>query len=181
MRKYSRSCVDKEFAAAEKLGIRLCFGRGSLDLGPEDGNNISSNLLQTVDEIIADSENAIKKYHDGSFNSMRNVILAPCPPFSSSKECYIKTAELARKYHVRLNSHLAETLDEEKWCKEKYNKRTLEFIQECNFIGGDVFFNHRGGTLPYIKYEIIFGYYENERNEKIWSQYRIRSGWLCEQ
>ena len=60
MRKYSRSCVDKEFAAAEKLGIRLCFGRGSLDLCPEDGNNISPDLLQTVDEIIADSEDAIK-------------------------------------------------------------------------------------------------------------------------
>ena len=68
MWKYSRSCVDKEFAAAEKLGIRLCFGRGSLDLGPEDGNNISPDLIQTVDEIIADSEEAIKKYHDVSFN-----------------------------------------------------------------------------------------------------------------
>ena len=108
MRKYSRSCVDKEFAAAEKLGIRLYFGRGILDLGPEDGNNISPDLLQTVDEIIADSENAIKKYHNGRFNSMRNVILAPCPPFSSSKECYIKTAELARKYHMRLNIHFTE-------------------------------------------------------------------------
>ena len=53
---------------------------------------------------------------------MRNVILAPCAPFCSSKECYIKTAEFARKYHMRLNTHLAETLDEEKWCKEKYNK-----------------------------------------------------------
>ena len=141
-RKYSRTCVDKEFSAAEKLGIRLCFGRGSLDLGPEDGNNISPELLQTVDEIIADSEDAIKKYHDGNFNSMKNVILAPCAPFCSSKECYIKTAELARKYKVRLNTHLAETLDEEKWCKEKYSKRPLELMQECNFIGNDVFFNH---------------------------------------
>ena len=70
---------------------------------------------------------------------MRNVILAPCAPFSSSKECYIKTAEFARKYHMRLNTHLAETLDEEKWCKEKYNKRPLEFMQECNFIGGMFF------------------------------------------
>lgn len=141
-RKYSRTCVDKEFSAAEKLGIRLCFGRGSMDLGPEDGNNVSPNLLQTVDEIIADSEDAIKKYHDRSFNSMRNVILAPCAPFCSSKECYIKTAKLARKYKVRLNTHLAETLDEEKWCKEKYNKRPLELMKECNFVGTDVFFNH---------------------------------------
>ena len=141
-RKYSRACVDKEFSAAEKLGIRLCFGRGSLDLGPEDGNNVSPDLLQTVDEIIADSEDAIKKYHDGNFNSMKNVILAPCAPFCSSKKCYIKTAELARKYHVILNTHLAETLDEEKWCQEKYNKRPLELMKECNFIGKDVFFNH---------------------------------------
>ena len=85
MRKYSRSCEDKEFADAEKLGIRLCFGRGSLDLGPEDGNNISPDLLQTVDEIIDDSEDAIKKYHDGSFNSMRNVILAPFALFVQVK------------------------------------------------------------------------------------------------
>ena len=69
-RKFSRIYVDKEFSAAEKLGIRLCFGRGSLDLGPK----VSSDLLQTVDEIIADSEDAIKKYHDGNFNSMRNFI-----------------------------------------------------------------------------------------------------------
>ena len=141
-RENSRLCVDKEFLAAEKLGIRLCLGRGSLDLGPEDGNNVSPKLLQTVDEIISDSEDAIKKHHDGSFNSMKNVILAPCAPFCSSIECYKRTAELARKYNVRLNTHLAETLDEEKWCKEKYNKRPLELMKECDFIGKDVFFNH---------------------------------------
>ena len=141
-KKYSKTVVEKEFAAAEQLGIRLCFGRGSLDLGPEDGNNVSDNLLQTVNEIINDSEDAIKKYHDNSFNSMKNIILAPCAPFCSSKICYIKTAELGRKYNVRLNTHLAETLDEEKWCLDKYGKRPLEFMKECNFIGKDVFYNH---------------------------------------
>ena len=137
-KKYSKTVVEKEFAAAEKLGIRLCLGRGSLDIG----DDISDNLLQTVNEIINDSEDAIKKYHDSSFNSMKNIILAPCAPFCSSKICYIKTAELGRKYNVRLNTHLAETLDEEKWCLEKYGKRPLEFMKECDFIGKDVFYNH---------------------------------------
>ena len=41
-----------------------------------------------------------------------------------------------------MNTHLAETLDEEKWCKEKYNKRPLELMKECNFVGNDIFFNH---------------------------------------
>jgi cytosine/adenosine deaminase-related metal-dependent hydrolase len=132
-KKYSKTVIEKEFAAAEKLGIRLCLGRGSLDIG----DDISDNLLQTVNEIINDSEDAIKKYHDSSFNSMKNIILAPCAPFCSSKICYIKTAELGRKYNVRLNTHLAETLDEEKWCLDKYGKRPLEFMKECNFIGKD--------------------------------------------
>ena len=61
------------------------------------------NYYQTVDEIISDSEDAIKKHHDGSFNSMKNVILAPCAPFCSSIECYKRTAELARKYN---NNHI---------------------------------------------------------------------------
>lgn len=141
-RNCSRLAVQKEFEAAEKLGVRLCLGRGSLDLGKDDGSNISEKLLQSVDEIIADSEDAINKYHDGSINSMKNIILAPCAPFCSSKEAYIKTAELARKKGVILNTHLCETKDEENWTMEKYKMRPLQLMKECGFIGKDVFFNH---------------------------------------
>jgi cytosine/adenosine deaminase-related metal-dependent hydrolase len=130
------------FDAAEKLGIRLCMTRGSIDLTKEEGGNIPEGLVQTIEETLAESEEAINKFHDNSLNSMRNVILAPCSPFCCTKELMKKTVELARRKGVRMHTHLCETKDEENWTLEKYKKRPLELMQEVGLIGEDVFYAH---------------------------------------
>ena len=138
----SKNVMKIEFGVAEELGIRLCCIRGSIDLTKEDGGNIPEGLVQTIDEIISESEEAIINFHDKKINAMRNVILGPCSPFCCTKELMKKTVELARKNNVRMHIHLCETKDEENWTKEKYNKRPLELMKEVGLIGEDVFYAH---------------------------------------
>ena len=138
----SQNVMKVEFGAAEKLGIRLCMTRGSIDLTKEDGENIPDGLVQNIEEILTESEDAINNFHDGKINSMRNVILAPCSPFCCTKELMKKTVELARKKGVRMHTHLCETKDEENWTLEKYKKRPLELMKEVGLIGEDVFYAH---------------------------------------
>ena len=86
-------------------------------------------MVQTVDEIIADSMRLIEKYHDASFGSMHRIALAPCSPFSVSPELLRQSAILARQYGVRLHTHLCETKDEENYMLEREGMRPLAFMQ----------------------------------------------------
>ena len=97
--------------------------RGSMDLSKKDGGLPPDSVVQTVDEIIADSARLIERYHDASFGSMRCIALAPCSPFSVSGELLRQSAILARQYGVRLHTHLAETKDEERFTLEKFGMR----------------------------------------------------------
>jgi len=73
---------------------------------------------------------------------MRRVALAPCSPFSVSESLMKRSAALARHYGVRLHTHLAETADEEIFCVETYGRRPLQLMQDCEFIGPDVWYAH---------------------------------------
>ena len=110
--------LGAQFAAAEELGIRMVASRGSMDLSRKDGGLPPDSVVQTVDEIMADSLKAIETYHDPRPGSMRQVVLAPCSPFSVSSELLRQSAILARQYGVRLHTHLCETKDEERWTLE---------------------------------------------------------------
>jgi len=99
-------------------------------------------VVQTDDQIMADSERVIQQYHDGSELSMRKVVLAPCSPFSVTQELMKETARLARRHGVRLHTHLAETRDENDFCMQVYGRRPLALMQDCEFIGDDVFYAH---------------------------------------
>lgn len=134
--------IDVQFNAAEKLGIRMHASRGSMSLSKKDGGLPPDSVVQTTDEILRDSERLIKKYHDNNFNSMRQIALAPCSPFSVTGELMKESAVLARKYNVRLHTHLAETIDEEDFTLEKFNMRPLEYMESLGWIGNDVWFAH---------------------------------------
>ncbi len=134
--------IGLQFEAAEKLGIRFSPTRGSMSLSKKDGGLPPDSVVQTHDEILKDSERIINKYHDSSEFSMRKVALAPCSPFSVTKELMRDSARLARKYGVRLHTHLAETRDENDFCIEMYGKRPVALMQECEFIGEDVYYAH---------------------------------------
>ena len=133
---------DHMSLAAEELGVRMFASRGSMDLSRKDGGLPPDSVVQTVDEIMADSVRCIEKYHDDSYGAMCRVALAPCSPFSVSAELLRQSAILARQYHVRLHTHLCETKDEENFMLQREGIRPLEYMARLGWLGDDVWFAH---------------------------------------
>jgi cytosine/adenosine deaminase-related metal-dependent hydrolase len=140
----NREChfIESQFEAAAQLGLRFCASRGSMSRGKKDGGLPPDTVVQDVDTILADSERLIQKFHDPQPNSMRRLVLAPCSPFSVTEELLRETAALARKYKIRLHTHLCETMDEEQYCLEKIGLRPLAYMEKCGWYGDDVWFAH---------------------------------------
>ncbi len=134
--------MDAQFGAADALGMRFHATRGSMDLSVKDGGLPPDSVVQTVDEIMKDSEDTVKKFHDPSRYSMHQVALAPCSPFSVSADLLRESAKLARKLHVRLHTHLAETKDEENYTLERFGMRPLEYMESLGWMGPDVWYAH---------------------------------------
>jgi 8-oxoguanine deaminase len=131
-----------QFKAAERLGMRFSPTRGSMSLSKKDGGLPPDTLVQTDDEILQDSERIIKHYHDESEFSMKKIVLAPCSPFSVTEDLMKESVKLARKYGVRLHTHLAETKDENDFCLQMYGRRPLKLMEDTGFIGEDVWYAH---------------------------------------
>ena len=144
---FPRQCAESDltgiqFEAADRLGMRFSPTRGSMSLSKKDGGLPPDTVVQTDEKILEDSERVIKKYHNPDPMAMHKVVLAPCSPFSVTKKCMLESARLARRYGVRLHTHLCETVDEENQCKAMYGIRPVELMQECELIGPDVFYAH---------------------------------------
>lgn len=134
--------IDAEIEAARRIGIRFHPCRGSMSVGESQGGLPPDSVVQKEDAILADCERLISKYHDPRPGSMLQVALAPCSPFSVSKELMRATAELARTHGLRLHTHLAETLDEERYCVERYGQRPLEFLAEAGWLDSNTWLAH---------------------------------------
>ena len=131
-----------QFKAAADLGLRFAPTRGSMSRSKKDGGLPPDSTVQDEDEILAHCEATIKRFHDPAPDSMRKVALAPCSPFSVSEELMRRSAELARKHGVRLHTHLAETSDEDDYCVQMYGRRPVRLMEDCGFVGPDVWFAH---------------------------------------
>ncbi|EOR27148.1 hydroxydechloroatrazine ethylaminohydrolase [Clostridium sartagoforme AAU1] len=140
--KAEETLIDEQFNSAKELGIRFHASRGSMNLSKKDGGLPPDSVVQKFDKILYDSERIIKKYHDASEFSMKQVVLAPCAPFNVTAELMKESAKLARKYNVRLHTHLAETKDEERYTLERFNMRPLEYMDTLDWIGSDVWYAH---------------------------------------
>jgi cytosine/adenosine deaminase-related metal-dependent hydrolase len=140
--KFGGDLMGIQFEAAEKLGMRFSPSRGSMSLSKRNGGLPPDSVVQSEKQILEDSARVIGRYHDSSEDSMRKIVLAPCSPFSVTKESMKETVKLAREHHVRLHTHLAETKDEEQYCQEKFGKNPLALMNDVGFIGEDVFFAH---------------------------------------
>jgi len=126
--------IDAQIAAARKIGIRFHATRGSMSVGKSAGGLPPDSVVQDEDTILADSERVVRKYHDPRAGSMLQVALAPCSPFSVSEGLMRRTAALAERLDVRLHTHLAETRDEETYCRERFGKRPLEFLDSVGWL-----------------------------------------------
>ncbi|WP_067549517.1 8-oxoguanine deaminase [Nocardia crassostreae] len=133
---------EAEVRAARELGVRFHPCRGSMNRGQSQGGLPPDEVVENREEILLNTEEIIRKYHDPSFDSMLRVAVAPCSSFSVSEGLMVDSAALARQYGVRLHTHLAETLDEEEHCIEQMGCTPVEYMERLGWLGDDVWFAH---------------------------------------
>ena len=135
--------LDDEIAAAQEMGVRFHPTRGSMSLGTSQGGLPPDRVVEKEARILQDSQRVIETFHDAGPRSMLRIRLAPCSPFSVSGDLMRESARLARSYQrVGLHTHLAETLDEERFCLQKFGKRPLDYAESVEWMGDDVWFAH---------------------------------------
>jgi cytosine/adenosine deaminase-related metal-dependent hydrolase len=131
-----------EVEAARELHIRFHPTRGSMDLGKSDGGLPPDQITEDRDAILRASADAIDRFHDPAPDAMVRIALAPCSPFSVTRELMRETAEYARTRGVRLHTHMAETKDEEEFCLELFGVRPVEYLEQLGWLGDDVWLAH---------------------------------------
>jgi cytosine/adenosine deaminase-related metal-dependent hydrolase len=134
--------LDDEIEAARAVGLRLHASRGSMSLGESQGGLPPDRVVEQEDYILRDTERLIDSYHDPAPGSMLQIVIAPCSPFSVTPDLMRQAADLARLRGVRLHTHLAETLDEERFCLEQFGRRPLGYAEDLGWTGSDVWFAH---------------------------------------
>jgi cytosine/adenosine deaminase-related metal-dependent hydrolase len=126
--------LGAEVAAAREVGMRFHPTRGSMSLSEKDGGLPPAAICQEEETILAESESAVQRHHDPAPGAMVRVALAPCSPFSVTQRLMVATAELAERLDVRLHTHLAEDVDEDAYCLEKYGCRPVDFFEEVGWL-----------------------------------------------
>ncbi len=134
--------LDDEIEAARAVGVRLHASRGSMSLGESRGGLPPDSVVEDEATILRDCQRVIEAYHDSRPGAMVRIVVAPCSPFSVTSGLMVEAAALARAYGVRLHTHLAETLDEERFCLERFGKRPLQYVEDLGWAGPDVWFAH---------------------------------------
>jgi cytosine/adenosine deaminase-related metal-dependent hydrolase len=125
--------------AAGTIGVRLHLARGSMDLGTSRGGLPPDRVVEDRDTILASTDAVADRWHDGE----RIVVtVAPCSPFSVTPELMTESAELARRRGLRLHTHLAETVEEQADCLERFGCRPVELMDELGWIADDVWVAH---------------------------------------
>src|SRR6476646_6270805 len=137
-----RDLFDTLVACASELGLRFHPCRGSMSLGESKGGLPPDSGVEDEDFILADTQGKIARFHDPRPGARCRVAVAPCSPFSVTPQLMRDSAALARRNGVRLHTHLAETLDEEQFCIERFGKRPTELMEDLGWTGNDVWFAH---------------------------------------
>ena len=137
--------LDDSIEAAQQIGMRFVATRGSMSVGQSAGGLPPDAVVEKEDAILKESQRLIEQYHDASYGSMLNIALAPCSPFSVSRDLMRESAKLARSFKdsgVRLHTHLAENDHDIAYSREKFNCTPAEYAQDLGWLGADVWHAH---------------------------------------
>ena len=130
--------VEAELQAARELGLRMVASRGSMDLGVSDGGLPPDEVVEDLDAILADTERLAALADD----DLVQIAVAPCSPFSVTTRLMEESAGLARRLGLQLHTHLAETVEEEAYCRELYGCTPVEYLERVGWLDGDVWCAH---------------------------------------
>jgi cytosine/adenosine deaminase-related metal-dependent hydrolase len=134
--------LDDSIEAAREIGMRFVATRGSMSVGASQGGLPPDRVVEREDAILADTRRLIERWHDRAHGAMVNVAVAPCSPFSVSRDLMRESAVLARAYGVRLHTHLAENDHDIAYSRAKFNCTPTEYAQELGWLGEDVWHAH---------------------------------------
>jgi len=134
--------LEAEVQAARELGVRIVASRGSMDLGVSDGGLPPDELVEDLDSVLADTERLARDVHEPGPGARVQIAVAPCSPFSVTKRLMTESAELARRLGLGLHTHLAETVEEEEYCRGIFGCRPVEYLEQVGWLEGDVWCAH---------------------------------------
>jgi 8-oxoguanine deaminase len=130
--------LEAEILAARELGVRIVASRGSMDLGESAGGLPPDAIVEKRDAVLARTEEAA-----GLADGVHvDIAVAPCSPFSVSRELMVESAELARRLGLRLHTHLAETVEEAEFCQELFGCTPVEYLEQLGWLAEDVWCAH---------------------------------------
>lgn len=136
------SRLDDSIAAARRIGMRFHASRGSMSVGQKDGGLPPDAVVEREDAILADTQRVIETYHDDGRYAMLRVVVAPCSPFSVSRDLMRESAKLARHYGVSLHTHLAENVNDVAYSHEKFGMTPAQYAEDLGWVGHDVWHAH---------------------------------------
>jgi cytosine/adenosine deaminase-related metal-dependent hydrolase len=140
---YPNGCkLDDSIHAAGEIGMRFHAARGSMSVGRSQGGLPPDSVVEKEADILKESQRLIEDYHDASHGSMLRVVVAPCSPFSVSRDLMREAAVLARQYGVSLHTHLAENVNDIAYSREKFGMTPAEYAEDLGWVGHDVWHAH---------------------------------------
>jgi cytosine/adenosine deaminase-related metal-dependent hydrolase len=134
--------VEAEVQAAREVGVRIVASRGSMDLGASDGGLPPDELVEELDAVLADTERLAAQLHEPGPGARVQIAVAPCSPFSVTGRLMEESAALARRLGLPLHTHLAETVEEEAYCRALYGCTPVEYLERLAWLAGDVWCAH---------------------------------------
>ena len=136
------SRLDDTIDAATEIGIRFSPTRGSMSIGESDGGLPPDSLVEDENYILQDCIRVIDKFHNPKPSSMIQVGIAPCSPFSVTRELMRDSALLGREKGVYLHTHLAENDEDIAYSLEKFGCRPGQYVEDLGWTGSDVWHAH---------------------------------------
>jgi len=136
------SRLDDSIAAAARIGMRFHASRGSMSVGERDGGLPPDALVEDEGAILTDTQRLIETYHDAGRYAMLRIAVAPCSPFSVSRDLMRESAALARAHGVSLHTHLAENLNDVAYTRERFGMTPAEYAEDLGWVGADVWHAH---------------------------------------
>ena len=136
------SRLEDTIDGAREVGLRFHPTRGAMSIGESDGGLPPDSLVEREADILKDCIRVIDAFHDASEGSMLRVGVAPCSPFSVSRDLMREAAILARDKGVMLHTHLAENDEDIAYSEAQFGCRPGQYAEELGWVGDDVWHAH---------------------------------------